>query len=486
MHFPSSYSRFAFMLATVVFLGVRAAMPAVADDAKSATIDRGFQERSKEILDQLKSKGYKNIGILKFRVKKGDDPISDSVGTLNMFLADRLEMALILANPNDADKQIGIIKKASQVAVKISGASHVTAAGREKLFQGEYKLAWGDQSVKPDAFLTGVAQISSDMKTITVGILVFDQTGGALTKIISPFDARTTPAMLGEGGESYTLRGAFDSAKLELVQATVAAAAAKVKTAEAVHPLADPASPVLLEVIYDGKPAPIEFREGKAFVKEPQEGQKVTLLLKRTSHAKGRLGVVVKVNGESTLERQRLRDVECRKWILEPDSPPISLVGYQVDANVAEEFRVLSQAESSAAEVNYGADVGMISISVFREVGGVPLPESPGSKKDDSTKTVKAGDSSSTPPSDLPPDTAEDLAALSRGVYPKGKTKNLAALKFQLREGGRDTGDTRGLIAQGRRTENATRIVQFVADPTPIIVAAINYYSAKPVPKPNN
>src|SRR5262249_11705185 len=155
------------------------------------------------------------------------------------------------------------------------GASHVSAAGREKLFQAEYPLAWGDSSAKPDAFLTGVAQITPDMKTITVGILVFDASGAALTKIGTPFEALTTPAMLGAHGESLTLRGAFDSAKPEIVQAKVADAAAKIKTKEAIHPLADPASPIALEVTYDGKTAPLEFRDGKAFVPEPHEGQKV-------------------------------------------------------------------------------------------------------------------------------------------------------------------------------------------------------------------
>ena len=139
-----------------------------------------------------------------------------------------------------------------------------------------------------------------------------------LTKVVPPFDAVTSPSLLGEVGESFTLRGAFDSAKPEVVQAKVTEVAAKVKTSDASHPLADPATLVMLEIHYDGKPIPLEFRNGKAFVTEPQEGQKVMLILRRTEHAKGRLGVVVKVNGENTLNRQRLRDIDCRKWVLDP------------------------------------------------------------------------------------------------------------------------------------------------------------------------
>ncbi len=479
-------------LAAVCLMSLLLAGPASvsAADSASASLDRALQEQAPEILKQLREKGYKNVGILKFRIKKGTDPVSDKVGTLNMFLADRLEVALILVNSNDPAKQIGIIKKASATAAKIPGASHVTADGRAKLFTSEYPLSWGDSNVKPDAFLTGIAQVSADLKQITVGILVFDASGGALTKVVPPFDAVTTPSMLGEVGESFTLRGAFDSAKPEIVQAKVIEVAAKVKTSDASHPLADPATPVMLEIHYDGKPVPLEFRNGKAFVAEPQQGQKVMLVLRRTEHAKGRLGVVVKVNGENTLNRQRLRDIDCRKWVLDPGATPMKLEGYQLEQDTAEEFRVLSDAESSAAEFSYGADVGMISLTVFREVGGEALPEAgpaktptPALPQPDTPKIAKKPDPSPTPPSDLPEEAAEDLLALSRGIHPPKTPKNLAALKHQLREGSR-TSDTRGLIAQGQVTASTVKKVQFTADPTPILSAAINYYSPKGAGKP--
>ena len=180
------FSKTGLRLAAASLMGLLCALPAPvsAADAPSASLDRALQEQAPEILKQLREKGYKNVGVLKFRIKKGTDPVSDKVGTLNMFLADRLEVALILVNSNDPAKQIGIVKKASAVAAKIPGASHVTADGRAKLFQSEYPLAWGDSSVKPDAFLTGIAQVSADLKQITVGVLAFDASGGALTKEI--------------------------------------------------------------------------------------------------------------------------------------------------------------------------------------------------------------------------------------------------------------------------------------------------------------
>ena len=138
--------------------------------------------------------------------------------------------------------------------------------------------------------------------------------------------------------------------------------------------------------------------------------------------------------------------------------------------------------------MNYGADVGMISLTVFREVGGEPLPEAvpaktPNAPQPETPKIAKKPDPSPTPPADLPEESAEDLIALSRGIHPPSTPKNLAALKHQLREGSR-TADTRGLIAQGQVTASAVKKVQFTADPTPILSAAINYYSPKGAGKP--
>src|SRR5687768_1314046 len=75
-------------------------------------LERELQKNAPGVIEYLSGKGYKNIGVLKFRVKKGDEPISDSVGTLNMALADRLEVALVLANPNDPERQLGIVRRA--------------------------------------------------------------------------------------------------------------------------------------------------------------------------------------------------------------------------------------------------------------------------------------------------------------------------------------------------------------------------------------
>lgn len=426
-----------------------------------------------QVMSALREAGYKNVGVLKFRVKKGEEPASDRVGTLNQRLAEKLEMALIVAN--DVRNPIGVVSNANQVAAKISGATHLTTEGRKLLFSREYPLAWGDEQVVPDAFLTGVAFISADLRNMTVGIFSFDQSGEDL-KPLAKFEMRPDLEDLLESGESFTVRGVFDSGSLELSteerkdkateEALQTSLKAKSETADKTvsfpaakdHPLskehAD--SPISLEIRYDNKVQPIEFRDGAAFIPEPQEGQKVFLVVRRKGSGKDRLGLVLKVNGENTLERQKLADAQAKVWVLEPDRDVWGFQGfYDPAASSMQPFTVLSQAESKEKEIDYGEFVGTISVSVFPE------------------QKVKPKETT-----ELLTDEGEDFQILAEATFPEKKADNLSALKQQLAQS-----TTRGLIAQGKSVEQQLDTTTFQKDAVPIMTATVKYYSPHDLPE---
>src|SRR3954451_8850124 len=60
------------------------------------TLDRALLKQAPRVIGYLKGHNYKDVGVLKFRVKLGDEPTSDHVGPLNLNLAGRLEIALVL------------------------------------------------------------------------------------------------------------------------------------------------------------------------------------------------------------------------------------------------------------------------------------------------------------------------------------------------------------------------------------------------------
>jgi hypothetical protein len=423
--------------------------------ATEPTLEEQLLIQGRPIIEYLRGKGYHNVGVLKFRVKKGDDPISDNVGTLNMTAANKLEIALALANSNRESEQIGVVRQASAVAASIRGASHANADGRKKLFGGQYPLAWGDATVTPDAFLTGVILVSPDLRDMSVGILAFDASGGDLERVVPVFKAAVTADLLNELGEGFLLRGAFNAGSVQLAQAEAVKLAAEVKTTKTTHPLQDKSAPIGLEIQYDGRVVPIEIVDGEARVPEPREGQKVSFVLRHKGPATDRFAVVLKVNGENTLFRERLPDPQCRKWVLSSKKPAVAIRGFQSDEKEAAPFVVLSDRASKEQEVNYGADVGMLNLAVFRE---------------------KAPDDESLPPSD-DLDLAEDLAAVFRGAFPAKAPLNLAALKVQLRDNANRGPGTRGVIHDdGTKTANKVNSIPFEENPTPVMVAAIRYY----------
>jgi hypothetical protein len=423
--------------------GLLASSPAPA--AAPPTLERQLVRQAPGLVRYLQGKGYHHVGVLKFLVLKDTPSFSDNVGTLNMALANRLEVALLLAN--DPRRPLGVLHNASAVAARTRGANHLNRAGRDKLFGARYPLCWGNQEVQADAFVSGTAQVSKDLRTLTVSLLAFGRDSNRLEQVGADFTAANDSGKLCEMGESFVLRGAFedDDSASGPQEEQALREAARVKARKARNPLAETPPPVTLEVFYDGRRVPVEVRGGRAFLPEPGEGQKVAFVLGRDG-SKERYGVVLKINGENTIGRERLPDLHCHKWILDPGTKPITIEGYQLDEKTAQAFRVLSRKESERNQVNYGADVGTITATVFRDRPG----------------QEKAPDLT---------DEGEYLAAVQRGKLPETRAENFHALKAQLLEEA-----NRGLIAEGQRIGSKTQAVKFHADPTPVMVATIIYY----------
>src|SRR5205807_10292709 len=135
-------------------------------------IDNELRSKALLIMKDLEAHEYKNVGVLKFQVKKGNTHPTLTAGKLNYLMATRLENALVMVDK--ADAPIGLTRGASAVAAsKDKTATFLSPEGRQKLFTHQYPLAWGAQDVEVDAFLTGLVEIAPDMKTTTITIKAF-------------------------------------------------------------------------------------------------------------------------------------------------------------------------------------------------------------------------------------------------------------------------------------------------------------------------
>jgi hypothetical protein len=430
------------------------------------SVQLGLVRAAPKILKDAREKGYRNIGVLKFLVKKGKGPLTDNAGTLNLDMARWLEQALNLED--DAVRPIGVIKDPSAVAAKLAGASHLRKEDRGKFFVADrYELRWGPagKKVSAAAFLTGEVHWSPDLKTMKVVIVCFDRKG-KLEQVAS-FVALAGDDDLARGGQSVRLRG---------LRKDAADSAASIDAGTALHPLdpeAKPPFPVELEIYYNGEPVLLDFttRPGEARVPEPRRGQKVKFVLRCTKAAgKDRFGVVLKVNGENTLFRETHNFHDCTRWLLKRGDRDLVIDGFQVDRKTAREFEVVPWVESKAGEVNYGKHAGTFTLVVFRELKGKkPDPDEP---RPDEPRPNEVDD---------PEKAAEEnarVAFLHRGTYPKEQPRNPSGMRWQAKKM-----RSRGEVKAGTRSiESRVELVPFVADPNHLPVATI-IYSRVPRPK---
>jgi len=128
------------------------AATAVAASAKDPipTLEQALKDKGPVLIEYLRTNKLNNVGVLNFLVGKDGKEPNSKVGAINVTLANRLEIALILAD--DVNAPINIIHNASAVAAKLPGANHKTPEGRAVLFNNNYPLSWGQNRVKPVSF----------------------------------------------------------------------------------------------------------------------------------------------------------------------------------------------------------------------------------------------------------------------------------------------------------------------------------------------
>jgi hypothetical protein len=429
---------------------------AVPAPARAGALERELLNQAPDILRYLREHRYHNVGVLKFRVQK-DGQLTDNAGPINLNFAGRLETALLLKYDMEQDRDLTLLHDASGTAAKVPGANHLTPEGRGHLFSAQYKALWGTRKVvTPDAFLAGRIDFSDDLRTLTVAVCAFGRDTPVQKVVV--FHAGSGLNTLVEAGESFNLRAALTKKgtfeEVDLAD-TAAATAEKTKEGKADLPALD-TKLVGLEIHYVDRATladrvvPPGGDKGQLRIPEPNEGQDVYFVLKRNDpDPKVRYGVVLMVNGVNTLFEERLPPQQGTKWIIEPGSAPITIKGFQVDANTVDGFVVRSAAESKANEVNYGADVGTISYSVFREQ---PAPPKKPTLDDDPKKAEAAVIN----PPDVPDDLPKDAGPLKSALTDDDKLLGL-------------------LEKSGFRTQGGVRHVTFT-NPVLVSTATIRYY----------
>lgn len=306
---------------------------------------------AEDVLDRLVEEGAKVVGVLKFDVRD-----RRSYNTLGLQCADWLETAMRRANHG----RLQFVQDASQVASGISGADHSKSSGRSRLFESLYPMENGSK-VKVDAFVTGRIFVRDDLASVDVTIQSVHGGPNPRTEKLVRFNANTKQGVLAALGAPFHIREGEDASD---------AAANAADAMEHPRDARDQRSKQLIkfDVLYDDKPVSVQGGDGFLWIPEPTEGQRVTIRMKRIDQSDRTLGVVVKVNGISVYSGRRVADFAALKYILEPESE-IVIRGFQQsgDRQQAAAFEIASRSRSRELESLYGADVGTISFTIFKQ-----------------------------------------------------------------------------------------------------------------------
>jgi len=401
-------------LGCALVLGTGAGSAARAQDR----IEDNLPAQAYKVVKYLKKQGCRNVGVLKFRVKKGSQPESFRVGPLNVAMTTRMENALLLMN--DKSSPLGIIHEAGHVAAgKKEKATYLTPQGCAKLFGYKYPLAWGSQWVEADAFVTGVVRINPAKRTTTVTIEAIDRKTKRLTPVTS-YEVRTDRTILTDVCTNFVLgkrqirtMSLDDQNKAANDQALGKGGTNKKNLAEYLD----------FEILYGTAVQEQKSRdEENLYVEgEPKEGTEIVLRL--TSKSDKRLAVVVGVNGRSTLYEEDLRGqdyVKASKWVLEPRKA-YQLKGFYHKGDTSySPFKVLPEEESKKMEEleTDNKELGAFTLVVYEEGDGPADPLA---------KTQSMGLRKALPLNKGRPRTAREAANLVGSL--KGSSKGMGLIK---------------------------------------------------------
>jgi hypothetical protein len=358
--------------------------------AVAANLDKGLVDGAPEILAALKKAGVKAVGVLPFQVKLGERPASFTTSPLSTTLPTRLENALILRH-GGGKEPMKIVRDAagSDVWARKSSAFR-------KLFTEEREVAWGDEKVKADGFLTGLITNSGDRKktTIEVRLLTADSIKGAklVPTKLHTIEVNTDRSLLRDLGYNVTVLASralkkdtskddLDGDAIEMVQKEDEGKAKPPGPKEEGSHSPDSIAGMRLEIEYDGVkqvvksvPAGLDGAQLVQYqVAAPKPGQKVAIYLTRVSEGEEKLGVVLKVNGRSTYAEEVDEAVACKKWIYAADKvgKREAYTGFYFrkaedsDELIEKPFKVLSAEEALESMAQMGPRGGWIDLDVF-------------------------------------------------------------------------------------------------------------------------
>jgi len=225
------------LLLGVVACGTFASAPA----ARADGIDVELMKRSGELRDYLLQRRFNAVGVLAFRLQRGNSPPTFQGGLIINSLPERVEAALVVSL-EEGKHPLKIVRGASATATaRLGGANYRTQEERARLFGVKYRQAWGNPApmIDVDAFLTGKVIVAADLSKVTVEIEVFDRRQPEIVTDVIRLETRLDRHTLAEVGYGYSLSAVHKGKFLRAVTEDDIIEALQQSVVEPVSPNAD-------------------------------------------------------------------------------------------------------------------------------------------------------------------------------------------------------------------------------------------------------
>lgn len=357
-----------------IFAAVLAVLGPASGPVRADGIDEQLIKSAPALIDYLHKERVKTVGVLRFQVQRGNEQATFAAGPMNTNMVSRLENLVVLAaDPKD---RLELLREPGYViASKKARLSYLNSTGRREMFKLTYPVLGGEgRTTTPDAFLSGLVQLSSDYQQTSVTVWAFTTQRPSLDPVLT-FKVATDRNILADIGESFIISKRSLQGGEDLNRTAARTARLKKDTEDKgdntnnepikVKP---PKPPELSEYLqfqveYNGEAQSITAGSGKTEkLGEPKEGQAVVMRIKNISDR--RLGVILMVNGVSTIFEQEGELGAIRKWVLDPKEEYPIKGFYRKDKTVAP-FKVV---DSGLADEPMSPDkVGQIQVAVFDE-----------------------------------------------------------------------------------------------------------------------
>jgi hypothetical protein len=368
--------------------------------ARADNIDEKLVVEAPKLMQEIYHRGYKNVGVLSFRLEKGQSRPTFHGGMIVTNMADRLQDALVLAL-NPEKPAVGVADGCSAVAGRsIAKASYRMPDDRRRLLALKYPLAWGNppQWVTVDAFLTGKVQVSPDLRKTTVYVEMFDRKNPASMTLLAEFTVKTDHVILADIGQGYVVsRGRLKFGRSDTAYVPPGSESGRDNPGTNPNPNPNPnpnATPggsgsdgsdggqLGFAILYDGVQQKMEPDSASGpmnfTIPDPKPGQKVTFGLKNNSS--GIIGVLLVVNDTNTLYEEKSQPDQMSPWILEPNKDYVVKGYYLRDNETYNPIVGLSDADSAARSSELGGSslAGIITVYVVTPGASGPSSSTPG------------------------------------------------------------------------------------------------------------